>query len=257
VTPHDAPARRRDDGPGPRRAWNRHLDALGWRPTGDLARRGFARGALPDGVTARVAEALADAAPLPFHPTDGDPDWAYSNLSAAHLAGLARNHVFLRLGERELWAVDEALEHLAAPVAARLGCPWRVLNVRAWRTPAAAEPCGPNAWHLDGFVERILKAMLFLTPASLATGTIEIEGRDGARTLVEGPPGTWVLLESSRVRHRGVAPAAPPHERLAVEITLVAWWDLATRAVAAGLNARYPLHPWMGAAASTRGSVPA
>jgi hypothetical protein len=241
----------RDDAGPQREAWNRFLDALeglrgGNSAADEMGEHDMVSGTLPAAITARIAAELERARPQPLRLSEGDPDYAYSNLTIEQTEMLNRCHTYLHLAERQLWVIEEALGWLEQPVARSLGAPWRVLNLRAWRTPPGACADGPNDWHSDGFVERFLKMMIFVTPVGPRSGTLELETRAGERRTVSGPAGSWVLFESSRLLHRGIAPEAGEPPRVAIEVTLTPWIRCELRAYSGGLNARYPLYPWMG-----------
>jgi hypothetical protein len=136
--------------------------------------------------------------------------------------------------------MKSCVNQLRQPVARALGSPWRVLNVRAWTTPAAATAYGMYAFHHDGFPVAIFKIMIYFTPMDQEHGTLEID-RDGEIMALSGPAASWVLFYNSTIIHRGIPGTA--FERASAEITLsrAKNFDLTLRQP--GLNAHYPVQP--------------
>jgi hypothetical protein len=158
-------------------------------------------------------------------------------------AGVNRQHVFVWPLAETLWVLRDILDVLREPVAAALGSPWRLLQIKAWTTEAGHIDVGPNEWHKDGQPPDLLKIMIYLTETGPDLGGLEVELPKGKVAALAGPPGTWVLFYNSVMRHRGVAPKKEGIKRVVIELTLVPWltFDLEPRYL--GQNARHPFWP--------------
>ena len=108
-------------------------------------------------------------------------------------------------------------------------------------------------WHTDGCVEQIFKIMIYLTPLSEETGSIELKINNSEIQQRSATRGAWLLFRNSSVLHRGVP--GTRYERLAIEITLcrAAAFDLRPRF--AGVDAHWPLAPWTDAVDGCKGQV--
>lgn len=226
--------------------WTEYSSALApiWldRRNGNFMRRLYHRGVLPHALADRLRSVIDTAPAIPFV-ANHCSRWAVASpLPEAVVQQLRHDHVYHDLSGNAYWALYEALECLKDPVAATLGSPWRVLNVRSWSTSTAAST-GPNDWHTDGEPTEMFKVMLYLTEIGGDGGGLELDLGGGLTELVQGAPGTWVLFYNSQLKHRGIAPRGEGRKRVAVEITLVPWvrFDLEPRFL--GLNARHPLFP--------------
>jgi SAM-dependent methyltransferase len=224
------------------RAYAAIVRLLHAQPSGRFAEEGLVQGTLEAATVATVLKALGAAEFMALEADDSLPGFRRSEKVRKVAPALNAGHRYYRLGPAQLSAMMQVLDDLRRPVAAALGSPWRVLNVRALQTLPEAEAMGPNAWHGDGFPPAILKIMVYLTPAGARTGTTEFERAGGGRLLIEGPEGTWALFRNSVLIHRGL----PPQEgrRVVIEITLAPSLTFDLRPIVAGLNATYPEYPW-------------
>lgn len=219
-------------GEGAVRVWADYLEALPKAPAEALGRNLHAYGFLPPALAARCAAAIKAA-----------PDALYaakSYRSAWTDAPEAPGNAHKALDARTAWVLAEAVAMLAEPVQALVGAPWRLLTARSWITYPGAEG-GPYEEHTDGEPAEMLKVMLYWTATGGTGGGLEIDSGGGARTLLAGPPGLWVLLYNSRLTHRAVAPTVG--ERIATELTLCPWPHMDTRLRTLGANVRHPIFP--------------
>lgn len=214
-----------------------------WRVDPEFAKLGLKRGALSDGAVSKFVDSLQTAATVPIAEGDFAPGYVYnSSILGSYAQDINAGHSFLSLDPEHLRHLGPMLEELERPVAACIGSPWRVVNVRCWKTRPSAKQIGANSWHTDGFPPSVLKIMVYPFGASVETGTTEMFLGDGSLLSLEGPPGTWVLFKNSQLSHRGIAPNNG--DRLVVEITLMPSLRSDMRPVFAGSNAQYPRSPW-------------
>lgn len=216
-------------------------------PSPTFATQGRHVGHLPLPLVAPLREALARCPIVPVTAEDAAPGYLSNpNLSAAGLEIINRDNRYFALaspgGAPALRALAPVLEGLRAPVRACLGTPWRVVNVRAWKTLARAARAEANGWHRDEpYPPGVLKVLLYVTEAGPETGTTEVVQPDGTRSIAVGPPGTFQIFENFARLHRGVPPSRG--ERWAVEITVAPHFYDDLRPVCAGQNADFPLAP--------------
>ncbi|MCX6994705.1 MAG: methyltransferase domain-containing protein [Chlamydiae bacterium] len=137
-------------------------------------------------------------------------------------------------------ALKPILLELKEPVTECIGTPWRVVNVRAWKTPPKSEEFGPSNWHTDGMPSAVLKIMFYPLGASSEKGTVALQLPHGVHTIEEGA-GAWVLFRNSELVHKAVNPRIG--ERIAIEITLLPSLTYDLRPISAGQNARHPYTP--------------
>ena len=202
-------------------------------------------GVVPTAAIDAVRALLATAPIVRVTAADSAPGYlSNANLSPDAEVAINRDNQYLALGPPVLAAIAPVLEALAAPVRACLGTPWRVVNLRAWRTAAHADRIEANGWHRDEpYPEMVRKVLVYLSPASATTGTTEILHDTGERSIVVGPPGTFLVFKNLELIHRGVPPTTG--ERLILEITVAPHLVDDLRPVCAGQNADFPLLPWM------------
>lgn len=211
-------------------------------PSADFAARGYVVGALSPALVEAAVAMVRSSPQITMQPGDSLP--GYRSMGKVYkVAGtLNAGHRYFRPEDRDHGPLVALLSALGTPVREAMGTEWRVVNTRILETLPNAAIMGPNTWHGDGFPPDLLKIMLYLSPAGPDCGTTEFQ-LDGSRTsLIEGPPGTWVLFRNSTLIHRGVPPRTGT--RLAIEITLMPAWRRCTDSVFAGLNATYPEYPW-------------
>lgn len=216
----------------------------GAAPDGTFARRGYRVGRLPEEAVAALVRVLERAAPMRLAMDDYAPGYAFNEaLSPEGVVGINQHNTFLRLEAEQRAGVRPLLEALSGPVGACLGTPFRVVNLRCWKTLAGAVREETNGWHTDElFPPEVLKVMVYLTPAGAETGTTELVLDEGERVMAEGPPGTYLLFKNLERTHRGVPPRVGT--RLVLELTVAPWPENEGRLVCAGLNAEFPLIPW-------------
>lgn len=212
------------------------------KPHPDWQGQGYVQDVLEEGLTRQLTQALEQSPATVFRAADADSRYVSNVKLAATEEQKLNSHFWVQLNADSYQAIHKVLQSLAKPVQDVIGVPWRVVNVRVWRTPPTALAWGPGDWHTDGFPPAVLKLMIYLRGASAELGSTELELADGRTQVVSGPPGTWLIFKNSELRHRGLAPRTD--ERLLAEVTLTPWWVTDVRPVIAGLNAQYPVVPW-------------
>lgn len=166
------------------------------------------------------------------------------NLTPDAEAAINRDNVYLALEAPTLTAAGPLFEALADTVEACLGTPFRIVNVRAWRTHSKARRVEANGWHRDEpYPAVILKVIVYLTAAGPETGSTEVVHTDGTHSFSSGPAGTFLAFQNSELVHRGTPPVKGTREILEVTVTPHPVRDL--RPVCAGQNADFPISPWL------------
>ncbi|MGL5863485.1 MAG: methyltransferase domain-containing protein [Phycicoccus sp.] len=234
-----------------RLVWNLYVRALRATagtdivPSPTFATDGRHIGRIDDETVAHVRHAL-DRAPT-VHVTAADAAHGYlsnPNLTPEAEAAINRDNTYLALEAPALAAAGPLFSTLAGPVEACLGTPFRIVNVRAWRTEAKARRVEANGWHRDEpYPPEVLKVIVYLTDAGPDTGTTELVHADGSHSIVVGPAGTFLAFQNSELVHRGVPPAHGARAILEVTVTPHPTRDL--RPVCAGQNADFPYSPWL------------
>lgn len=217
-------------------AWNAYI--LQTRPLWQekrhpaLQSRQIVFGVMPKRMAEVLTETLKGAPKEKLNARAVEP-WAVTGAyKQDELDELNDKNDFCVLSESVRVVLGIVLEYLMEPVAQVLGCPWRVLNVRAWETLAVADG-GPAKWHTDGGPGGMLKIMLYPNGG----GLIVDAGAD-KKSEITGK-GIWALFYNSMLHHSAVTFPG----RVVAEITLVpaAEFDLAPHSC--GQNGKYPILP--------------
>ena len=211
--------------------------------TQKFASLGYHFGNLPVELARTAAAAIHQAERRYMQASDSTLGFATEDYSDERIKHMNLGSHFRNLHGLSASVVADILDFIKNEVAECLGSPWRTVNVRAWSTPPKAVSFGMYAWHMDGHVPEIFKIMIYLTPLSDDTGAIDFRiGQEIIRHR-SSEPGGWVLFRNSAIEHRG-APGERS-ERLAVEITLSRAAAFDVRLRFPGLNAHWPLAPWI------------
>jgi tetratricopeptide (TPR) repeat protein len=226
---------------------------LDFGPDQDFALRGFKQGTLPQEEVTAFRHSLKNAPEQLILQEDAPPGYVSHTGLKQYEKDLNSSHTHLSLGSEQLRRLSSLLQALAKPIAKCIGTPWRVVNVRCFKTHSWAVETGPNEWHTDGFPLCVKKFLIYLSEVGAEKGTTELKFSDGSIASVTGPDGTWLLFRNSEILHRGVAPIHG--ERFALEITIVPSLINDQRPVCPGLNANYPKLPWSGTSASIYDSI--
>jgi len=83
---------------------------------------------------------------------------------------------------------------LGVKIKSYVKSPFCFVNVRAWKTLPNSELFGPNTLHTDGFYPGHLKVMLYLTPLSKESGSLQV----GQELIIDKPAGTAVIFKNSK-----------------------------------------------------------
>jgi hypothetical protein len=211
----------------------------------EFSTRGVHFSQLSSELAAETRSVVENAEVVPFRIGDFTPGFVTADFPVEVENSLNETSKFRHFDTRATWVIGDMLDSLKDEVAACLGTPWKVLNIRSWSTRPQSEVMGPYAWHSDGFVDEIFKVMVYLTPLSVETGAIEFE-IDGSVVQHKSPTeGAWALFKNSAIKHRGVAGTI--QERLAIEVTLCRAVAFDIRPRFPGLNAHWPEFPWIDA----------
>lgn len=213
------------------------------RADAEFSALGFKQGAFAQNDITPFISALERAQVKGLSEDDYLPGYLPSDVHR-YIKTINESHRHLRLGEEQLRALAPLVAIIAPKIEECLGAPWRIVNIRCWKTRASAEMVGSNGpLHVDGFPPHILKTMIYFTPPSMETGSTELVLEDGTTHAAEGPAGTWLLFRNSKLMHRGVTPKKG--ERILLELTIVPALNHDPRLVCAGENALYPKFPWV------------
>ena len=223
-------------------------------PNMQFFQNGFLQGKLDDCLNQNFIDALQQAKQIPIMEEDHDPNYAFTSLygTFSGLSGgiddfLNDSHSYFMLDEAQLKALEPILQSLKQPISQCMRTPWRVASLRVWETyPGDIHSndlkIGPNNWHTDGFPLSALKIMIYPLGISSEIGTTEFQLPTG-HYAPEGEPGTWIFFKNSEIVHRGIAPKI--NKRLSIEVTILPSLEYDFKPIAAGLNARFPIFPWM------------
>jgi hypothetical protein len=206
-------------------------------------RRNYALGALPTSLALRLQKATMTASVAQYSSAERLFGFVASNYDVSSDAIVNGHSQFRELDSNGQVLLSEALVQMQDDVASCLGTPWRVIGVKSWTTPPGKPPIGMYGWHGDDWVGELFKIMIYLTPMSRKTGSLEII-ENGKGIFLESPdPGRWILFRNSDLVHRGVP--GSDFERVVIEITLSRGLTFDLRLRFPGLNAHWPELPWV------------
>jgi hypothetical protein len=209
-----------------------------------FAEQGYHLGHLRAADVERARSALIAAPTVLVKASDYDAGYMFNaDLSPEGEDAVNRDNTYFAFTPEVLASTQPILDALVEPVRSCLGTPWRLVNLRSWRTPSNAGAVESNGWHRDApYPPMVLKIMVYLSEASPETGTTEVVQPDGSRTIALGPAGTFMVFKNFELTHRGVPPMRG--ERLVLEVTVAPHTEDVQRPVHAGQNADFPLSPW-------------
>ena len=213
----------------------------------EIKTKGFVTGRLDADLTTRLQDMVEPADTALFKASDAKDAYAYSPNVEAYEDTINADHHHYALTPAMLWQMNEITETFDPIIRKAIGTPWRVLNVRIWKTPAAIPETvhkGSLAWHDDGMPPDMLKLLIYLTDLSPETGMVEWKVSEDETATLQGPAGSWLLFQNSVVFHRGIPPTKPGTHRTLLEITLTPSAVNNTTVVHGGNNARHPWRFW-------------
>jgi hypothetical protein len=203
----------------------------------------YALGALPASLALRLQKAIMTAPVAQYSSAERLSGFVASNYDVSSDAIVNGHSRFRELDSTGEVLLSEALVQMRDDVASCLGTPWRVIGVKSWTTPPGKPPIGMYGWHGDDWVGELFKIMIYLTPMSRKTGSLEIL-ENGNKIFLEAPdPGRWILFRNSDLVHRGVP--GSNFERAVIEITLSRGLTFDLRLRFPGFNAHWPELPWV------------
>ncbi len=202
---------------------------------------GFRQGTVDEALNLNFLNAFQHVKPIPFIHEDADPNYISTRVPVRTEEFLNKNHTYVMLEDLQLNALQPILSAFKDPVTECIGAPWRVVNVRAWKTSPGAKEAGPLSWHTDDMSYSVYKIMFYPLGANSDQGGLALR-LPQEDLVLEGQAGTWVLFKNSQVLHKGIGPQTG--ERIAVEITLMGSLDYHLAPISAGQNARHPEMPW-------------
>ncbi len=212
-----------------------------------LITHGFVTGSLDAKLTQQTLAILNTGKTVPFRVKGFYHNYCYSPADKECEDQLNRDHLYFDMTPEILWHMDTVLEAIKETVDKAVCTPWRVLNVRSWKTIGSnetSEAFGPLNWHDDGMPSGIFKVMVYLVELSDKTGTVELKLSEHKTKRLQGPAGTYLIFRNSAVFHRGIPPAAKENSRVVIEITAIPSMKHDLHAVYGGLNSRHPIRFW-------------
>jgi hypothetical protein len=207
----------------------------------EYVKQGFKLGVLSDTDTVSMQNCIKSAPLEEMKESDHLPWYSHNNFNEQGLSIFAEWFRFYDLSLASD-VVHGVLRNNVPQIKACLGHDMRIVNVRCWGLLPNSPSYGPNAWHSDCFPDGIHKLLVYLTPPGPLTGTTELQ-LNGEIVSMDGPPGSWVFFNPSKILHRGLSPQTG--ERIILEVTIVPAFKQSSRPVFAGNNAPYPIYPWI------------
>jgi len=208
-------------------------------------RLGYTLGNLSPELALRLHEAVMTASIARYSSAERLPGFHSSSYDSKSDLAVNNHSQFRLLDSAGQNLLGEALAQMRDDVASCLGSPWRILAVKSWTTPPGKSSTDMYGWHGDAWIEELFKIMIYLTPMTRKTGGLEIFC-NGKEIFVESSePGKWVLFRNSDLLHRGVP--GTDSVRAVVEITLARALADDLRLRFPGLNAHWPVLPWVDA----------
>ena len=204
---------------------------------------GYFFGCIDPEVAEKAFSSVIRSRRTPLINDDHDPAYITYAFPSDSLNDTNRASAFRQFDAQARWAIEDALDSLKDDVAACLGTPWKTVTVRAWSTRPASAAKGGYGWHSDGYIPELYKILLYLTPLSPETGSIEI--RSGGKTVRRryDRRGAYALFDNTRRVHRGVAGSL--HERVVVDATICRSVKFDIRLRSPGQNSHWPKYPWV------------
>jgi hypothetical protein len=201
----------------------------------DFANEGFRIFKIPQEIADRLAVFFDDKYRRQFDSNDCIASYSHTKLSARDVAILNRNHVYYG-PVNDPKPLTDYLRDISQAVEFELGHPWRVGNVRAWKT-VGREDFGPTQWHTDELPPDAIKMMIYPQPLNAENGSLELIDREQwPHHLITTYP-TCVLFDNNALRHRG---RPGRHDRCAIEVLTLPAERTVIEYVYAGQNARVP-----------------
>jgi hypothetical protein len=178
-----------------------------------------------------------------FYTSSIDPNFAYSlldNLPIKHVSVTKEDFTYgyvhnKSISEAELERTNQSVKYLIPDVSfkqllyktvisiydeikVKLGSHWQIETSKVKVFNQSETPVGSESFHLDGYNKNIFKILLYLTPASLETGTTELLDSKNNVVTINGPSGTYLLFNNSKVTHRGIR--GKNKNRIIIELTI-------------------------------------
>ena len=209
----------------------------------EYERLGYCQGLAAPEKAASFLGLLENAPLKSFRADDTKPGYAYNEYLRKDAQTLKKESPIFDLGREQLAAIESILREVREPIERRMRSHWRVVNMNCCKTtPDSTEGGGFAGWHTDNFASGIVKCFIYFTGAGVETGTTQVRQKDGSESIIEGPPGTWVLFRVSDRLHRPLHPRRG--HRIMLQVTLAPALKADPRPVLAGTNAIYPKIPW-------------
>ncbi|MDP2635437.1 MULTISPECIES: hypothetical protein [unclassified Pseudoalteromonas] len=178
-----------------------------------------------------------------FYVSSVDPNFAYSlldKLPKKHVSVTKKDFTYgyvhnKSINEAELERTNQSVKYLIPDVSfkqllnqtivsiydgikVKLGSHWQIETSKIKVFNQSETPVGSESFHLDGYNKNIFKILLYLTPASLETGTTELLDSNNNVVTISGPSGTYLLFNNSKVTHKGIR--GKNKNRVIIELTI-------------------------------------
>jgi hypothetical protein len=223
------------------RNWDVYMKLFPMRDPSFATKR-YLRGEIPESVAVALRDSISAAPVIEINNESIAQGVVIASLNPNDVKLLNMEHRYRDMTTEVAKALAAAFEVLAQPISHALNGAWRVLNCRSWTTlPGAAH--GPNAWHVDGDLDDLMKMMIYATPTGWGQGGIQVETEKDKVLNVQGRAGQWVLFYNSILKHRAIAPENAGFERVATEVTIAPSFGFDLRPKFIGLVGRYHAMP--------------
>jgi hypothetical protein len=217
----------------------------GDRDAANFRRHGYALGLLTRALALQLQKTTMTAPIMQYSSAEQLLGFTSSIYDSKSDAAVNSHSQFRELGPVGQTLLGKALLQMRDEIASFLGSPWRVVAVKCWTTPPGEPPVDMYGWHGDDWVGELFKIMIYLTPMTRQSGSLEIFS-DGKAIFIESlDPGKWVLFRNSDLLHRGVP--GTDTTRAVIEISLCRALVFDLRLRFPGLNAYMPELPWVDA----------
>lgn len=200
---------------------------------------------LPDISDEQIAKLLAGLVNQPFELGDCLSNY-YCPKVGEYVTTLNRDHQYYKVTPVGFDALGDIVRSACGVAERVLEHPVAVVNCRLWSTPPSHPDSGPNAWHVDGFPERVFKSLVYLTKVGGTLGGTELKAQDGRIVGVSGEAGCFLLFNNNLLIRRGVAPekGQASQSRVILEVTMIPSFRSKWEPIQAGTAAGFPLRPW-------------
>lgn len=195
-------------------------------------RFGLRQGVVDSRLNRNFLDALELSNPISFSAEDCDLNYSYLYPKER---GANTKFSYFMFEDLQIDTLKSILFTLKEPIAQCLGTPWRVVNIRAWKTLSDREEFGLEFSDAPNTPPSLFK-IFFYPEGTLPLGCLE----DSLDSTHE--KGLWIIYKNADAIQRAKLPNI--NNRKVVEISIVPSLEYNLDPVFAGLNAYHPKLPW-------------